>query len=291
MRITEVEDKNTDSKILNLLLWIFLLSLLVIPGYFFYYNFLLEDSTQEIEEEAETSDTDVITEQDTSETYSEDAVDGEIFFEKFPILDDQQTYVAIPMQVDTQIPPAIVIYNHGDLEELTDSVSTDFMEKLRSYAEVFASNNYVFAASYIHDNDSPSDVSLDDINSLIEWIQKDYTVSTDIYLIGFSRGGYTTTNYVLEYSENIRKVALLAPATYYTEWAEEEVNTVMDIPIKIWHGTADVNIGIVHSEYFVERIEEYGKTVEISKKEGETHYDVDDEYIDEILEFFDSTLQ
>ena len=206
-------------------------------------------------------------------------------------LNNQQTYISIPMRVDTQTPPNIVIYNHGDLEVIQDSVSGEFMQKLRSYSEVFTSNNYIFAASDIHDNESTDTILMEDINSVIDWIQENYTTSENVYLIGFSRGGYTTTKYMLDNPENIKGVALLAPATYYTEWNKTKIDMIMDIPIKIWHGTDDVNIQFIHSQNFVNRLKEYDKTVELSEKEGETHYDVDDEYISEILEFFETTLQ
>lgn len=285
------------SKFLNFIFWILLILFLAIPGYFFYNNFIKDkiqnnkspdDSTQE--EETDEEDT---TEENESTliTYSEETVDGESFFEKFPVLEgDQQAYVAVPQQLDTTNPPSIVIYNHGDLEVLSDSVDTEFMNKLRSYAKVFASDNYVFAASYMHNNAYSNAVS--DISNLIEWIKENYTVSSSVYLIGFSRGGYTTTNYALAYTENIKGIALLAPATYYTDWDQNDVNKIMDIPIKIWHGTEDVNIGIVNSYYFIDRLAEYGKTVEIAEEEGKSHYDVDDEYIDDVLDFFkSSTLQ
>ena len=297
-------NKNLGSGILNLLLGLLLLSFLIIPGYLFYTSFVNKDgslptASEIIEtisnqnspnissndwESSESEDT------DTEDVYEEDPVLGENFFEKLPVIDDQQTYIAIPMRVDTETPPAIVIYNHGDLEVVKDSVSGEFMEKLREYSRVFTSNNYVFAASDIHNNDN-TDSPVGDIHSLIEWIQENYTSSTDIYLIGFSRGGYATTNYVLEYPEEIRGFALLAPATYYTEWGQSEVNKIIDTPLKIWHGTADVNIGIIHSYNFINQLKEYGKDVEIEEKEGKTHFEVDDEYIDEILDFFESTLQ
>ena len=296
-------NKNLGSGILNLLLGLLLLSFLIIPGYLFYTSFVNKDgslptASEIIEtisnqnspnissndwESSESEDT------DTEGVYEENPVSGENFFEKLPVIDDQQTYIAIPMRVDTETPPAIVIYNHGDLEVVKDSVSGEFMEKLRGYSRVFTSNNYVFAASDIHNNDN-TDSPVVDIHSLIEWIQENYSSSTDIYLIGFSRGGYTTTNYISEYSNNIKGVALLAPATYYSEWRDINVNKIMNIPIKIWHGTTDVNIGIIHSYNFIGRLEEYGKAIEIEEKEGKAHFDVDDEYISEILEFFESTL-
>ncbi len=287
-----IEKQNGGSNFLNFLLWIFLLFLLIVPGYFFYNTFVkdtIPDNT-DTEEKINENSEDTETEEDTSYTYNEESVEGEVFFEKFPVLEDnQQAYISIPLQIDTLNPPSIVIYNHGELETVDDSVNSDFMCKLRKYSKVFTENNYVFSASYIHDNDGIN--SSNDINNLIKWISDNYTVSPNIYLIGFSRGGYTTTKYLLEYPDNIKAVALLAPATYYTEWDQNDTDIVMDIPIKIWHGTDDVNIGIIHTYYFIERLAEYGKTIDLAEKEGKTHYDVDDEYIDEILDFFNSTLQ
>ena len=297
-------NKNLGSGILNLLLGMLLFCFLFIPWYLFYTSFVNEDgslptASEIIETISNQNSPDISSDdwesgnednQNTEDIYEEDPVLGENFFEKFPTVNSQQTYVSVPMRVDTETPPAIVIYTHGDLEEVLASVSGEFMTKLRTYSKLFTSNNYVFAASDIHNNEL-TDASIRDIHSLIQWIQENYTSSTDIYLIGFSRGGYTTTNYLLEYPEEIKGVALLAPATYYSEWGESEVNKIIDIPIQIWHGSEDVNIGIVHSYNFINRLEGFGKEVEIEEKEGKAHFDIDDEYISEILEFFESTLQ
>ena len=295
--------KNLGSKIFNLLLWILLLCFLIIPGYLFYISFVNTDDSlptpSEILEKVSTSSSPEIsedeweeTEEDTNteEIYDEIPVLGENFFEKFPVINGQQTYIAIPMRVDTENLPPLVIYNHGDGEDVVDSISGDFMLKLREYSETFAANNYIFAASEIHDNGLSTQTSLD-INEMIDWIDENYSYSGDIFLIGFSRGGYTTTNYIVDNSEKVKGVALLAPATYYTDWDEEKVEIIMDIPIKIWHGEDDVNIEIVHSENFVNALAEYDKEIVLERKESSAHYDVDDEYIDEILEFLESTQQ
>jgi len=298
------KDNNLSSGLTNFLLGIFLLFLLFIPGYLFYISFINKDGSLPTPSEIietisknspEISEDDWNTSNgedlNTENIYQENPVLGENFFEKFPTINSQQTYISIPMRVDTEAPPAIVIYNHGDSEIVETSVSGEFMEKLRSYAKLFTSNNYIFAASNIHDNDSLNDILIEDIDSVIAWTQENYTASENIFLIGFSRGGYTTTQYMLNNPENIKGVALLAPATYYTEWGKSEIDKIIDIPIKIWHGTDDVNIQIIHSQNFINRLAEYGKVIELSEKEGKTHYDVDDEYINEILEFFETTLQ
>ena len=291
------KDKNSESKTFNILLWILLLCLLFIPGYFFYIYFLSTDAQEkETGEQAESIDTSADSQnstgdEDTENIYNENPVQGKNFFEKFPLIENEQSYVAIPMRVDTNNPPSIVIYNHGDYETVLNTVSSSFMEKLRKYSEVFTSNNYILAASSIHDNENLNNNSIEDIKLLIEWIQSNYDSSAYIYLIGFSRGGYTTTNYIVEYPESIKGVALLAPATYYTEWNQSRVNIIKDIPIQIWHGTNDTNIAVIHSENFINRLSKYDKEVILNKEEGKTHYDVDDEYINDILTFFESTIQ
>ena len=291
------KDKNSESKTFNILLWILLLCLLFIPGYFFYIYFLSTDAQEkETGEQAESIDTSADSQnstgdEDTENIYNENPVQGKNFFEKFPLIENEQSYVAIPMRVDTNNPPSIVIYNHGDYETVLNTVSSNFMEKLRKYSEVFTSNNYILAASSIHDNENLNNNSIEDIKLLIEWIQSNYDSSAYIYLIGFSRGGYTTTNYIVEYPESIKGVALLAPATYYTEWNQSRVNIIKNIPIQIWHGTNDTNIAVIHSENFINRLSKYDKEVILNKEEGKTHYDVDDEYINDILTFFESTIQ
>jgi predicted esterase len=300
--MSEVENKmkNSGSRILNVLLWILLIVLLFIPGYFFYISFITNTEQEEQEnpsDETVRDSTDISgdsftpVEEDTENIYTEDPVQGENFFEKFPVVNSQQSYVAIPMRVDTENPPSIVIYNHGDYEIVSNSVSGDFMEKLREYSISFTSENFIFSASAIHDNANTDNNSVEDIHLLIGWIQENYTASPDIYLIGFSRGGYTTTNYILEYPDDVKAIALLAPATYYTEWNQTKVNIIKDISIQIWHGTSDTNIAVIHSENFVNRLAQYDKEVTLNKEDGKTHYDVDDEYIDEIIDFFESTVQ
>ncbi len=291
------KDQNSESKAFNILLWILLLCLLFIPGYFFYIYFLSTDAqeknTEEQTESIDTSEdsTNSTEEKDTENIYNENPVQGKNFFEKFPLINNEQSYIAVPMRVDTSNPPAIVIYNHGDYETIQNTVSSSFMEKLRKYSEIFTSNNYIFAASSIHDNENLNNNSTEDIKLLVEWIRNNYDSSVYLYLIGFSRGGYTTTNYIVEYPENVKGVALLAPATYYTEWNQSRVNIIKDIPIQIWHGTNDTNIAVVHSENFANRLLQYDKEVILNKEEGKTHYDVDDEYITDILDFFESTVQ
>ena len=60
----------------------------------------------------------------------------------------------------------------------------------------------------------------------------------------------------------------------------------MDLDIKIWHGDKDVNVPYSMSRDFVARLKKEGKEVPIITSEGKGHFDIDTEYIDHVLEFF-----
>ncbi len=64
------------------------------------------------------------------------------------------------------------------------------------------------------------------------------------------------------------------------------VAKIEDIDIKIWHGTADVNVGYSLSTTFISTLESFGKEVELVTLEGKTHWDIHTEYMEDILEFF-----
>jgi predicted esterase len=105
-------------------------------------------------------------------------------------------------------------------------------------------------------------------------------------MIGFSMGGLPTMHYTQEYPKTVSKIALLAPTTRKYEWNVDNVRDILDIDIQIWHGTADVNIGIVYTDNFVSYLKDLGKTITLNRLDGKTHFDVDAEYMEEILEFF-----
>jgi dipeptidyl aminopeptidase/acylaminoacyl peptidase len=47
-----------------------------------------------------------------------------------------------------------------------------------------------------------------------------------------------------------------------------------------------VNVGYSLSTTFVNTLESFGKEVELVTLEGKTHWDLDTQYMDEIVEFF-----
>ena len=161
-----------------------------------------------------------------------------------------------------------------------------FMQDLKNYGLLFTQYNYIFAASNQHGVNWGSSASIQDTLNLKDWINSNYPIQEKVYLLGFSMGGLPTLNFTTTYPELISKIALLAPSTKTSEWNQTRADKVKDIDIKIWHGNKDVNVPYSSVVYFVNSMEKWGKDIEFITLEGKTHFDIDTEYMEDILTFF-----
>ena len=265
----------------NILLFIVLILLIVIPGYLCYKVFFL-DTKNSNETEASQDEAGEEDEQNEEEIPEENLEPKEYF----PILEDQQAYVVVPGRIDRDEPPVLIIYSHGSNTTVTQNMQDQFMLDLQSYGRLFTQHNYIFAASNQHGVNWGSNASLRDTMNLKEWVMQNYDIDPKIYMLGFSMGGLPTLNFATENSEMVAKIALLAPTTKISEWNVQRAEKIKDIDIKIWHGNADVNVSYSSVFNFVNKIKTWGKDIPLVTLEGKGHFDIDTEYMEEILEFF-----
>lgn len=254
----------------DIVLFILFLALLAIPIYLAYKVLLphteISDQPQETEEE--------------------EAYDGPPYLEVYETIDGQPAYIAVPAPIDPEDPPRIILYSHGSNTEVSFDTNDEFMQDLRAYGVFFTENDYIFAASNQHGANWGNDESIQDNINLIDWIKERYDTQEKVNMIGYSMGGLPTMNFASDYPERVNKIALLAPTTNSNEWDTQRVAKIMDIEIKIWHGTADVNVGYSLSTAFVDKLKSFDKEVELVTLEGKTHWDIHTEYMEDILEFF-----
>ena len=264
----------------DIVLFILFLALLAIPIYLAYTVLLpkvkIFDQPQETEEVKEVEEIEV----------EEEVYDGPPYLEVYETIEGQPAYIAVPAPIDPENPPRIIVYSHGSNTEVTFDTNDEFMQDLHTYGVFFTENNYIFAASNQHGANWGNDESIQDNINLIAWIKERYDTQDKVNMIGYSMGGLPTMNFASDYPERVNKIALLAPTTNSNEWNEERVAKIEDIDIKIWHGTADVNVGYSLSTTFVNTLESFGKEVELVTLEGKTHWDIHTEYMEDILEFF-----
>ena len=263
------------------ILFILFLALLAIPIYFAYtillpkieiFDHSKKEQTEEIEE--------------TEEIKEEDVYDGPPYLEVYETIEGQPVYITVPAPIDPEDPPKIILYSHGSNTEVTFNTDDEFMQDLHAYGVFFTENDYIFAASNQHGANWGNEESIQDNINLIAWIKERYDTQDKVNMIGYSMGGLPTMNFASDYPERVNKIALLAPTTRSNEWNEERVAKIEEIDIKIWHGTADVNVGYSLSTTFVNTLESFGKEVELVTLEGKTHWDIDTQYMEDILEFF-----
>ncbi len=278
-----IEINNRKKRIILYILPIFVLLILTLS--IRYYRISKEkESETDIYENSKKVEESV--EEDDEERYIIDS--GQDFTELFPIIDEQQAYIVVPGRIDTRKPPTVVIYSHGSNTSVTQNMQDQFMKDMREYGILFSKHNYIFAASNQHGVNWGNSASVEDTLKLKEYIDEIYHPSEKIYLLGFSMGGLPTMNFTTTFPELVSKIALLAPTTKSAEWNRERVEKIMDIDIKIWHGNKDVNVPYSYTLSFVNKLEGLGKEIDFVTVEGKGHFDIDTEYMDEILEFFNS---
>jgi len=264
----------------DIILFLIFLALIAIPGYLCYQIFFVNNKPEQQEEvKEETPKTEVIEEE-------EEIPEGPHYEEKIFAISGQIAYIAIPTNIDENDPPRIVIYNHGSNTRVTENLEDPFMKDLQIYGEEYTKSNLIFAASNAHDENWGNAASIQDNLNMVEWIRNNYSTSRETFVIGFSMGGLPAMHYVAKYPNDISKVALLAPTTRSYEWNKSNIGVLDGIDIQIWHGTKDVNIGITSSRSFVNSMDKLGKKITLIELDGKTHFDLDTEYRDEVLDFF-----
>lgn len=292
MNMTQTRGKKRRLWVVLTMLSIILIALLGYVGYTYFIQETEKDAVETSEVVEETtdvltggSDIDIEPAEPEMIVYAETpAKEGATYFEKFEEIESQATYFAMPLEIAPEDPPMLVVYSHGSNTRVTTDLADPFMQDMQMYGEFFTSNGYAFAASNQHGENWGNQQSLDDTQYLIDWINGNYNIQERVSLLGFSMGGLPTLFYAMNNNEDINAVALLAPTTYV--WSQEKFESLAGLPIKVWHGTADVNIGYWVSELFVSNATKYGLNIPLRSVDGATHFDLDTEYKDEILEFY-----
>jgi dipeptidyl aminopeptidase/acylaminoacyl peptidase len=272
-------------RIKDILILILFLLLLAIPIYFAYtilfpkVEIFDQEEGQNIEQDIEQNDEEELEQEE--EKYS-----GPHYEEIYETIEGENAYIAVPTRIDEEDAPRIIVYSHGSNTTVTSNTEDEFMQDLQKYGEFFTQHNFIFAASNQHGANWGSDEAIQDTVNMIDWIKERYDTRHRVNMVGYSMGGLPTMNFTSEYPELVNKIALLAPTTRPEEWDEERVEKIRDIDIKIWHGTADVNVGYSLSTTFVNKLASFDKDVTLVTLEGKTHWDIHTEYIENILEFF-----
>jgi len=224
--------------------------------------------------------------QEQPKTEEKPVQEGPQYEEILTTIEGQQAYICVPTNIEENNPPTVIIYSHGSNTNITEDMNEQFMKDMQEYGILFTSHNYIFSASNQHGVNWGNSASVQDMLNLKTWIEERYSIQPKINLIGFSMGGLPTLNFATKYPEFIGKIALLAPSIKSAEWNNTRAQKLKDIEIKLWHGNKDVNVPYSSSVSFVKKLQGYGITIDFVTVEDKGHFDIDTEYMQDILEFF-----
>jgi hypothetical protein len=231
--------------------------------------------------------------EDPYRTFEEETVtaDGH-YFEKLPLIEGQQAYIAYPKTILKAAPPTIVVYSHGSITTITKNMNDEFMQDMRSYGEFFTENGYIFAASAMHGQNWGNAASVADMKAMVQWIKENYPAQEKVNLVAHSMGGLPTWRFAFENPTLVNKIALLAPTSNYETYKKANYDAIKTIPIRIWHGNKDVNVPYSVSTTMLARAKANGvQNIELVTLQGKTHWDVDTELMQDILNFYEGNSE
>jgi len=264
----------------DILFFILFLLLLSVPIYLAYQMIVLP------KQESEENNTAQEQTQEETEIEEEEVYDGPHYEETFKEIEGQMTYVAVPTNIKEENKPGIVVYSHGSNTTVTSNTEDEFIQDLQGYGELYTKSNMIFAASNQHGANWGSTAAIADTKNMIDWISDKYMTSGKVYLLGFSMGGLPTMNFATTYSDNLEKIALLAPTSRSNEWTQSRVDKLSDVDIQIWHGTSDVNVPYSLSTALVSKFKALERDIPLVTLDGKTHWDLDTEYMQDVLDYF-----
>lgn len=208
------------------------------------------------------------------------------FVEVYPKLSGEQGYVALPKEVDGEKLPILIMYYHGSTQRVTTNFNDQVMKNIRAYGAYFTERNMIFMASNQHGDNYGSKTAVEDSRALISWVEKKYKTSGVLELLGFSMGGMPALKHVILYPKEVTRIALLAPAQQVKTYTKQQIQYFRTVNLKVWHGTADVNVPYWVTEELKTYFDKYDTPIRIVTLKGITHWGVDTEYMKDIYEWF-----
>jgi hypothetical protein len=283
----DINEKKESSTALNIFTLIAVTLIVALPIYVY---FRLKPETIFNDQEKEVIENEKEEQNDIPESIKEEETPilGEGYVEELVEIEGEWAYIVSPAYIDIENLPTLIIYNHGSVTFVEENMDQEFKELLLEYGKAFTPHNYIFAASNAHGVNWGSTNSVIDNYNMYQYIKDRYGIQERINLIGFSMGGLPTINFTTTYPDLVTKIAMLAPTTKISQWDQERVEKIMNIDIKIWHGSADVNVPLIYTQNWVSKVEALGKDIDFNILDGKTHWDLDGKYTDEILEFFNN---
>jgi len=198
----------------------------------------------------------------------------------------QNTYIALPLQIDNSKPIRIILYSHGSTTYINKDSNNEVFKFLTPFSAYYANNGYIFAASNEHSPAWGNDNAIQDMENTLDYILKTYNIEDyELNLIGYSMGGLSSMHYAWKHPDIVNSIALIAPTIRHYEWSKEEFKAISNIPTKIWHGTQDKNIPSTNSIEFITLAKKYNKNIQIKLLPLKDHWNIKLSLKKDIFEF------
>jgi len=162
-----------------------------------------------------------------------------------------QYWLYFPKNFDTNQQWPLILFLHGSDER---GITID-RAKSQGLPEILDAQFDIPFVVVSPQLDSGSwDKRIEDMNDLLDHLTETLPIDPDrLYLTGISLGGFGTWSYALQYPDRFAAVVPIAGG--YAEQAPENICTLKDLPIWVFHGEADEQVDPSYSQVLVDALQ------------------------------------
>ena len=161
-------------------------------------------------------------------------------------------FVSQPKIYTNNNKPTIIFYIHGQDEFITNNISNNpkFKTKLLNWGNFFATNNYIFIAPNLNNNNWGNSSSLQLLIEEIKYYTKLYSAK-QVQIVGYSMGGLLSYKLLVSHPELISKAQIIAGTLPLEILNKQSCSKLNQTVVIIHHGLKDVNVPLNQSSKLI----------------------------------------
>ncbi len=177
----------------------------------------------------------------------------------------------VPDTYDPEEQWPLIVFLHG-YSTNGSNINTLFNKTPTNHIDDLSDFSFIIVSPQLPDGLWPK--MFDPINELVDNLTEILPIDpNEIFLTGLSSGGYGTWKYALRYPDRFTAIAPIAsgPSTSASDLVPEDICSLMELPIWVFHGDADTWVSPEGNIETVAALEACGANVKFTLYPGANH--------------------
>jgi len=206
--------------------------------------------------------------------------------EFFKIINNTFTYFCYDSTQALDSTAVLVIYCHGAEERIQNNPKGYVMQRVMQLGNVFAKEGFLFAAGNFTLDPISNTQAIIQIEELRKWCMSQFGIHPKIQIIGYSLGGYAVMLYSKKYPQHVSLVTTVAGTLINHVWFKypNSINSIKNIPIRMFHGDKDVNVEYKNSVEFMNFFNKRGFNIKLNTYKNSNHSNIHNNALNDLVE-------